>query len=164
MPADYEWTSADFPDVDNLAYGKPASFSSSIDDQIPYNYYAGRAVDGNALEQGFLTRVGEPGPWWRVDLGGEYLIHRIQLHDIGIVSAHFPLEFWLSTDGREFQRASVLNSPQRSGTWSIDISDVPARYVHVQSRRNGPFSFAEIEVFGSARPVAWDPPGDSAGR
>jgi len=150
MPAAYEWTSAELPHQENLAYGKPTVFSSSIDDQIPYNYYAGRAVDGNTREQGFLTRIGEPNPWWQVDLGAEYLISRIQLHDVGIVSAHFPVEFWLSADGLTFQRAGILSSPQRSGTWSTDISGVPARYLRVQSRRNGPFSFAEIEVFGSA--------------
>ncbi|MDH5275927.1 MAG: hypothetical protein OEW88_05825, partial [Gammaproteobacteria bacterium] len=152
MPADYYWTSTYLPNVENLAYGKRARASSTIDDQFPYYYYAGRAVDGRNDEMGFLTAIGEPNPWWEVDLGASHLISRIQLHDMGLVSKHFPLGIWLSADGQNFQRAAILDSPQQAGVWIVPIDNLPARFVRVQSPRNGPLGVAEIQVFGAPAP------------
>jgi hypothetical protein len=152
MPADYYWTSTYLPNVENLAYGKRARASSTIDDQFPYYYYAGRAVDGRNDEMGFLTAIGEPNPWWEVDLGASHLISRIQLHDMGLVSKHFPLVISLSADGQNFQRAAILDSPQQAGVWVVPIDNLPARFVRVQSPRNGPLGVAEIQVFGAPSP------------
>jgi hypothetical protein len=145
----YRWTSKDIREVGNLALEKKAEMSSVKSIERPYDFCAGRAVDGD-MTTDCLTAPGKPNPWWQVDLGTSQKIGELVIYDGAGFSlkSRLPIKIKISSDGRKFQEAKVISEAPSEKPWRIDLGgDTTARFVRIQSDKVGVFSFKEVQVF-----------------
>lgn len=134
----------------NLALGRPAIQSSTYagtgEDQR-----AARGVDGKrAKDPGdmFHTKADNP-PWWILDLGGNYTLSMIRLHNrphAQTMSKANTIEVLTSEDG---SRWSTLYRHDGSDWRVLDVpTPRPARYIRLQLRKPVYFHLMEVEVWG----------------
>ncbi len=149
LGTEYSWSSAQLPQPDNLAYGRPTSMSSIFRNQMPYPFYAGRAVDGDPVRTAFKTNRKRKLPWWQVDLGHPISIGRVVIHDGGGRSGknHLPLKVMVSDDGASFELVKKVESRGTEKPWQIDMGGVSGRFVRLKSSGNRVMAFREVMVF-----------------
>jgi hypothetical protein len=141
---EYQWTSNDFPRAGNLAYAKQTTAMNLFSPARPYNYYPGRAVDGNRSGKGYASAEAPKPRSWKVDLGRVQSIARIEMY--GIEAYSFPLSLWASAAANAgFKKIANFNEP--SSKLLINFSGLDSRYLVVSSE--GPYllHFAEFEVY-----------------
>ncbi len=147
----YQWTSREIRDEGNLAFGKRTEMSTVKSHERPYDYYAGRAVDGDMSTES-LTSPGKFSPWWQVDLGKSEALSELVIYEGAGSSLKglLPLKIRTSSNGRKYQDATVITEPPQKKVWHIDLSGQTARYIRIQSTKTGALSFKEVQVFGAA--------------
>ncbi|MES2179981.1 MAG: discoidin domain-containing protein [Gemmatimonadota bacterium] len=151
----------------NVALGKRAVQSST-----EFGGDASRAVDGRTdgvFNNGSVTHTAnEKGAWWMVDLGGEYLIESIILHNRTdccserlnvsvVVTSH---EVWPAPLSTIAYRSYIGIIPQQKKVDVASHAVVHGRYVYVYLMGLAThLSLAEVEVMGtpSTRQVAPTP-------
>ena len=159
----YAWTSAQFPNSKNLAYGKPTKMSSIRSVQMPYFYYSGLGVDGDIKGRPFSTHRRKGRPWWQVDLGSAKSIGEIVIYDRGRGRGNLPMNVTTSTDGRQFRTVMTIEDRGRTPVWRIQLNGESARFVRLHSMGRRPMSFYEIEIYPytpNSKPAHPDPTGD----
>ncbi|OXS58340.1 hypothetical protein B1A99_14110 [Cohnella sp. CIP 111063] len=157
----------------NVALNKPVT---SSDLSPSPSYSPEKAVDGIGGEwsNGWSTETFEGiRPWLQVDLGAEYLIHRVQVHDRpydgqdGRGDWDGPrtnFEIRASNDPT-FESYTVIGSvggtPYPGYIWSHEVGDENAyRYVRY-ARTNEGYSFlSELSVFMLKQPPEWNQEGE----
>ena len=126
--------------------------SVSVDDDAP------GAVDGvKDGGTGFHTQL-EEKPWWQVDLGSEYVLHRALLYnreDAG--SRNNVLMMLLSSDGENWrqvwQNQGVLFHGAVDGKpMEVPLEGQKARYVRLQLPGREYLHLDEVEVFAADKP------------
>jgi hypothetical protein len=142
--------------TDNLAYGKPATQSSTYNG----NSTAGEAVDGNkSSDWGALsvssTNAGEI-PWWQVDLQGAHTVKNVRLYNYaesGSGSSSLPKTHLeniiveaLSYDGVVLD--SVAYSGEVDDFVDLHLTADEASFVRVTQSHVGILQLAEVEVAG----------------
>jgi len=129
-------------DIANLAYGKPASASST---QFLTSLTPGKAVDANDG-----TRWGSSwsdNQWIRVDLGSAQPIGRVNLHWESAYGRSYLVQ--VSNDGSNW--TTVWSTTSGNGGTDVDaFTPVTARYVRMYGLSRGTsygFSLYEFEVY-----------------
>jgi hypothetical protein len=147
----YHWTSRQLPQGDNLALYKRTTMSSIKSNERHYDYYAGRAVDGDK-KTASLTAPKRAKPWWQVDLGAPHNIREVLLYESGSspLSGCMPLQIKLSSDGKTFRKGAKLSTvPAARHPARIDLGGKNARYIRLQSSASSAaLGFREVEVYG----------------
>ncbi len=147
LSTEYQWSSIEFPPNDNLSYGRPTRMSSIWSDEVPYIFYAGRAVDGDSQTAGFATNKHDSRSWWEVNLGKTRLIGEIAIH-AGINGAdNFPLHVYSSENGKNYQLITTIDIPSKIFPVRITLPRTRARIVRLARTQPGPLSLAEVEIF-----------------
>ncbi len=167
----------------NLAFGKSANQSSNLNVSWapPNSSLASAAVDGNTdgnANNGSVTHTGcgtqlpsgdcsgTVNPWWQVDLGGEFIVEKIQIWnrtdccsdrlDNFRIWVKGNIGNWEEYDPRfGLQRFSQLNPLTINGRKT-------ARWVRIQIENPAAMlSLAEVMVFGSSPALMGGSPGGS---
>lgn len=152
MPADYTWSSSEFPPQENKAFGKQTSSSSNFNDQMPYFNHPSRAVDGLNNVHGFSPRTDDASPWWQVDLGHVEEIDYLMIYQQGLQAQNFPIIFNSSFDGNHFEYAGHINTPLAGQAWKLGFQGKQARFLRIQISHPGNFTLNEVEVYTIQRP------------
>jgi len=140
----YEWTSADLPDKNNLAYGKNTLPSSLYSTQMPYYYYSGLAVDGDTTGAPFATaRTRRPS--WTVDLGEISKVEKVKIH--GIKQHSLPITVYVSTNQEKYQ--AIIQIKNLSEILEFDLNGMELQFLAIRSDRHTILSFSEVEVIGT---------------
>ncbi len=142
----YSWSSRDFAPASNLAYAKRASMSSIRSNQMPYNYYAGLAVDGVRSARGFLTHGNDARPWWSVDLGSVQMVGAVHIYGSTGGDRMSPLRVLLGEVEGRYELAEQIDSPF-AGLWRSTFAPRKARFVRIEAVNRGVLSFSEVEVY-----------------
>lgn len=150
------WVAAAGPAPTNVARGKRATQSSTA-----FGGLAARAVDGNpngAYGANSVSHTNnEPGAWWMVDLGAEYRIDRVVIHNRTDCCAErlqasvvvTTAEGWPGAP-RVFERP--LGPPRPRIELPVSTGQpVYGRYVYVVQGGAQYLSLAEVEVIGVPR-------------
>jgi hypothetical protein len=145
----------------NLALGRPAVQSSTISGGV-----ASRAVDGNTsgiyTSNSVTHTSSELGAWWRVDLGAQFDIGDVVIHNrTDCCSARLAnFDVMVSKDAITWQvvRSFTGTAPVRT---PLAVHAV-GRYVRVQLRGINNLSLAEVEVFRSRSLAAGRPASQSS--
>lgn len=142
-------------DLTNVALNKPARLSSTLADQGK----ASNAVDGNrsgVWQEGSIAHSrDEVNPWWEVDLGAEYDIASVTIHNrtdccqdrldgARVYAGKTPIE---DNDDR---LVGALNEVGAGQEHSVNV-DTRARYVRIVIPTGGEaraLNIAEVEVMG----------------
>ena len=143
MPAKYEWSSADFSDRNNLAYGKAVMPSSLFNEQMPYLSYAGLAVDGEK-SMAYFASANTMRPSWELDLGKVYSLDLVNIY--GMFGFSLPVSLFISSDREKYR--SVVRIRRLSEVYDINMKGVEARYIVIRSDKKTSLAFKEVEVFG----------------
>jgi len=145
----YAWSSDERSDPANLAFGRRTEMSSMKSTQTPYGCYGGRGVDGDTRHSGFATKRKKAVSWWQVDLGSRRALGRIDVHKDSAVPRRGPLPFdvMLSDDAKSFRKIVTDGALPQRKMWRIQLDGAKARYVRIQSRKPGPLTLTEVEVF-----------------
>jgi len=108
-----------------------------------------RGVDGNRRQKpGFITSI-EEHPWWQVDLSRPEIIADIVLFKYGGQDKSFlPLDITASNDGTRWFTVATISQKSSTGYWHIQLRDVTARYIRLQSRQKGCMVLTEVEIYG----------------
>jgi hypothetical protein len=118
------------------------------------------AVNGR-LDQiyGFHTAE-ESEPWWRVDLGDDFTLEAIIVHNRAdhapIAERAFPLSILLSLDQSAWTRVHTFSAESSVGQgnhpliWSPQAPTV-ARYIKLQVERRSILHLVQVEVFGATK-------------
>ena len=147
LPTEYQWTSIEFPPNENLSYGRPTRMSSIWSNEVPYNFYAGRAVDGDTQTAGFATNKRDSRSWWEVNLGRNRPIGEIAIH-AGINGAdNFPLHVYISENGENYKLITTIDIPSKIFPVRITIPETPAQFVRLARNQPGSLSLTEVEIF-----------------
>lgn len=147
-----------YPDVGNLARGKPAVQKST------HGGPAARAVDGNTngnYSAGSVTRTQYTStPWWHVDLGAVSPIGQIKLWNRTDCCSERLSNFRVFVSDVPFTSSNLnttINQPGVSnwrfagsftGSTTFTINRT-GRYVRIQLEGTNYLSLAEVEVFGA---------------
>ena len=143
----YTWYSKTFSPPDNLAFGKAASMTGISSNERPYDYYAGRAVDGSRSTT-IHSNKKRSKQWWQVDLGSEQPVRRVVIYNRPEIKNHLPLLIQFSSDGRTFETALTVDTLPSSRPPEFTFEDVKTRYIRLKSSGEGPLKFKEVEVYG----------------
>ena len=154
----------------NLALNKPVAQSSTYGDGL-----ASFANDGNTTgndnwggDANLQHTQNGLGTWWKVDLGEEATLDRIEIYNRTTTSANLLQRlksFYvfvsqtnidgnrslseLSTDGNI---ASTFFSGVAGAVESLSLNQIQGRYIMIALEGNGPLHMAEVEVYGCAGP------------
>ncbi len=144
----YEWTSKEMPDVKNIALGRKTTMSSCTSWERPYDYYAGRAVDGDKKTY-FQTDKKGTAPWWQIDFGQARKIDYIILHESLSfpLKAVFPVFIKTSLNGIVFKKSAEIDESKKAKPLRIEIKE-NTRFLRIESATKGTLSLREVEVFG----------------
>jgi len=145
----YEWSSTDFPDKNNLAYGKNTRPSSLYGEQMPFYYYSGLAVDGDPTGTPFATSK-SLRPYWTVDLGAMSKIDKVKIH--GIKRYSLPITVYASTNQKRYHAVIQIRKP--SDILEFDLNGREVQYLKIRSNRNTILAFSEVEVLGTQLEVS----------
>lgn len=168
----YEWTQQSRPSLENLAYGKKTTSSSSFF-LYPFLYESARGVDGEHDLHSWFSTQDEEAAWWQVDLGKEQPLGRIVIYDQkDIVQmmrqgrtdvwsqtiippdlaniALLPFDVLVSSNGKDYRKVRAIIRDGKTREWSIDLAGERARFVKVQLAGKGHLALAEVEVYGAA--------------
>ena len=144
----YKWRSSSFSPEDNLAFGRKASMSGIRSIERPYDYYAGRGVDGDRNGTGFTSGPNKRKPWWQVDLGLSQQVEKIVIYNGYGLSKHRPVLIQTSNDGIQFDTVKTLPSPAGGKALEVRLDNAKTRYIRLKSSGEGAISLKEIEVYG----------------
>ncbi|MEV6524469.1 alpha-L-fucosidase [Longispora sp. NPDC051575] len=147
--------------VTNLAYGRPATQSSTA-----WGGDAGRAVDGNtggAWAAGSVTHTSDPAteanPWWQVDLGSSRPLGTVHLFNRTDCCANRLTDYWVFASDTPFGTGRTpAQQAATAGVWSVHQTTQagapsvvpvgrPARYLMVQQSGKQILSLAEVEAY-----------------
>ncbi len=148
-------------DVTNRALGQTTSQNSTYGG-IP----SSRAVDGDTsglwMNQSIATTANTNQSWWQVDLGDQYSISDIRVHNRSDCCSNRLTNFYVLTSDQPLGTqtlSELLASPNVSyqfhvGTPStfsanFEFNGVQSRYVRVQLQGSGYLHLAEVEVMGA---------------
>jgi FkbM family methyltransferase len=138
--------------MENLALNRPALQSStsawSISPKAEID--ASVANNGDLIANTFFHTDHETGPWWQVDLEGEFLIERIVIHnrlDMKARLKHFTL--LRSHDGEDWIEFFKKTDESIFAAYPVSI-DTPclARFVRLRLDGRGVLHFRECEIYG----------------
>jgi|GEM_PF-1418775 len=155
------------PEEVNVALHKPASIPSW--DIVDASYSPARAVDGisGSWTNGWHPLVSEGlSPWLQLDLGDEYVIHRIQIDDRPYDGTNGPGSDWdgprrnfeiQASNDPNFSAYTVLgavgNEPYAGYTWSRKVTAPDAyRYIRYVRKSTGYTFLSEIGLFALPEP------------
>ena len=144
----YHWTSKELPNFRNIALFKTASMSSIKSNERPFDYYAGRALDGDKRSAS-LTKPGRQRPWWQVDLGAMVSVDSVVIHEnTGTpLRSVTPLDIQVSSDGKRFHSAKRLTEIPKPKPLRLELNGRKARFIRIQSEDKGTLGFREVEVY-----------------
>jgi len=145
----HEYTGTPPVEYANIALGKTAT-ASSTDGKCD----AAKAIDGNTdgdLSAGSVARTRvENKPWWQVDLGGNHLIDKIQVHNRTDADTTVMKNFIVEVlDGRKniVWKRQWRNYPNPRIYFKPE--QVTGRYVRVTLAYKQSLNLAEVEVYGN---------------
>ncbi len=138
--------------MDNLALNRPATQSStsrwSTNNKAEID--ARVANNGDLLSPLWCHTGHEAYPWWQVDLGGLYLIERVDIHnrlDMKDRLRHFTL--LRSHDGQDWIEIFKKTDDTPFAEFSAELnSDCLARFIRLRLDRVDVLHFRECQVFG----------------
>ncbi len=142
------WTTSELPDKNNIALFKTAEMSSTESIERPYDYYAGRAVDGDG-KTAFKTDNGKPNPWWKLDLGRPYALGEIRLQEqlASPIKRLLPITVSVSMNGKTYETVERLTTLPPKKPVRIETDGRRARYIRIQGTGSTSLSIKEVEVF-----------------
>lgn len=148
LKTQYRWTSKELPNPKNLALYKKAEMSSIKSNERIYDFYAGRAVDGDRATA-FTTAPGKLNPWWQVDLGALHTLSEVVIYEMpsAPIRSHLPLQIKISSNGKSFKDGVTVSTTSRDNPLRIDMQGIRTRFVRIQSKKTPSLSFKEVEVF-----------------
>ncbi|WP_164503637.1 discoidin domain-containing protein [Pleionea sediminis] len=133
-----------------------AQFKKTEQSSISHQGRPSRAVDGNVDGHYFRSKsvthtLSESSPWWKVDLGDSYIVHKVSLWNrtdcCGERLSNFHVDL-LDKNG------NILASKNHTGTVpnkvDIDLTGVGVYSVRVQLNQSGVLSLAEVKVWGTS--------------
>ncbi|CAC9635950.1 hypothetical protein [uncultured Gammaproteobacteria bacterium] len=143
-------------DIVNLAFGKPATQSST------YLYHsinpvAGYAVDGSTdgyfLNKSTTHTEYEQGAWWQVDLGSQKNIKQIIIYNRTDCCANRLSNYQVSISNKADFSTHIYQqdfhvAPNPKKIIQLDAPSKQGRYVRIQLLDKGFLSLAEVQVIG----------------
>ena len=115
---------------------------------MPFNYYPGKAVDGDREGTGYASAAAPNARSWKVDLGNRETMSTIEIYGIDLNA--YPLSLWVSDyPNKNFQRVVKLTQPARQ--LSLDVSGLQGRYLALIAKGSGRLHFTEFEVYGEEK-------------
>lgn len=140
----------------NLALQKPTSQSTTAHGGV-----SSRAVDGNTSgiwNDGSITHTtSQTNPWWRVDLGDNYILSSISVFNRTncctgrLTGAKVMVSEVDSNDPADYTEIGTLNSDAQQGFENLSAE---GRYIMVYLEGTGKIlSIAELQAFGELAPV-----------
>ncbi len=159
----FQLTNASVSAVSDLAWGKPASQSSTLADYPTAGAQA--AVDGRQdgnFYSGSVTSTNLDGnAWWQVDLGASQPIASLVIWNRTDCCPERLNDFWVFVSNTPYEATDTpATLKRRAQTWSthqtatpspstkITTSGARGRYLRVQLNGRNYLSLAEVEVFG----------------
>ncbi|RYD19459.1 MAG: DUF642 domain-containing protein [Verrucomicrobiaceae bacterium] len=149
---DSAWSRSSGTTPANVALNRTAVATSVFSS----SHVAARGNDNNATTL-WASATNDSAPAWRVDLAGNYQIHRVEIHfrqDSDQPAARRNFEIQGSNDP-SFSSYQVLGSQgsttlMHAATFGADVTNATA-FSHIRMRKTdgGQFSFAEARVYGS---------------
>ncbi len=138
----------------NVALGKKVSMSTTTRTSFATNAINGK-TDSNSSSGASTSKAAQS--WWQIDLGQEYIIEKIVLHNVSDATAEQLSNFTISTSLREFRG----NRDERAKVWARERGSVDkmkeftgkrnAR--HIRLWLNGDearqLSISELEIYGT---------------
>ena len=152
LSTEYQWSSIEFPPTENLSYGRPTRMSSIWSDEVPYNFYAGRAVDGDTKTAGFATNKHDNRSWWEVNLGRTRLIGEIVIHPGLDGAKNFPLQVYISENGENYKLITTITNSSNIFPVRVTIPATRAQFVRLARTQPGPMALKEVEIFTPGYP------------
>lgn len=150
---DYNFDWKDTSEVVNLAEGQTATQSSTL-----YNAEASRAVDGEtdgSWGNGSVTHTeSQEDAWWEVDLGVNYSVRAIKIHNRTDCCSDRLSNFTVSlinSNGTTTYSETFTDYPD--STVIMAVEDEVGSTVRVELNEEGVLSLAEVEVFGNPNPI-----------
>ncbi|XP_057307268.1 pentraxin fusion protein-like isoform X2 [Hydractinia symbiolongicarpus] len=128
-------------EITNIALGKSASMSSNA------GYPAGNAVDGD--ENTFSHTNHEANPWWKVDLGKDSIVYKVEVKDYnndGTYSKHAVISV---LDTQNVARICGNTGDFRKEVTVVCQTPLLGRYVKLQLHRTDHLIMKEVRVWGS---------------
>ena len=159
--ADIDWSyrSDDKYGTENMALGKPATQSSTVEGGV-----ASSAVDGNTdgdMSKGSVNQTGNGQAWWQVDLEAIREIGKIDVWNRTDAGTDSTADFYVMVSTDPFQTHDLDSTLAQPGVTAVKVDgkcatptslpfNIAGRYVRVQlTSTAGVINMAEVQVWSA---------------